>query len=257
MKFVKSTLIAITILCILSLATSRTNSKSKSKNKSKSLLSRLINLNSASTSEGNGNVTSLTGQDVSCPTGSALNRFRLRRQPGSKYRYEFTCVSMPGIDTTQIQKYTAWNSHNGSGGSTNYLDRHHVLCDNGTVIQQFKLESSGSNIRYAFKCVKAITSSCYAKEGTWTQGGKGYSTVYLDRQNVECASQTTQALQGFRLFAKYSSGFFSSYNVEYRYGVNICTINEPTPVPLSQAKKEQMTIDYAERNSNTKRRRRF
>lgn len=245
MKFIKSTLIAITIFCILSFATSRTISKNKSK--SKTLMSRVINLYNSYTNAGNGSVSNLGSQNISCPTGSAISYFQLSRG-NNTFRYQVKCVSMPGIDLTPVQKYTPWNVHNGAGGSTNFLDRHYINCPSNQVLQQYQLQNSGANIRYSYKCVKAIIKNCYQKQTSWTKGGKNYYFWYLDRQTVSVADTKTQAIQSFRINTKYNdSWFFPSYKVEYRYTFTICTLNEPVPVPLTAQKTKEMTLDSTER----------
>lgn len=262
MKFVKNTLIAITIICVLSLVITR---KSKSKKARGDDVHVVRRYNDYTSNNENGDVVKLKAQNVICPAGSALSQFRLQTQEKKKLKYNYICTKNTSIEGNPRVAHTAYNSKNGDGGATNFLDRHQMKCNSNEVIQRFQLQESNSKIRYEYTCVKAHTESCYNKETGWTKGGKGYKNIYLDRQDVKVPLDTNQAIQSIKLEAKYRSwSLFYSYNVEYRYHVRICSLvpKEPEPVadPVQEKKiKEIMKLDEDERDNteHTKKRRRF
>lgn len=241
MKFVKSTLIAITILCVLSLISSR---RVKSKD------FKIISKELGSVSNDDGKVTALSGQNVQCPTGSAINQFRLYfNAKEKKINYKYTCLSNGGIKGDKIrQVFTDYNVHDGDGGATNYLDRHHMKCATNEVIESFQLQRDSSNkkIRYQYTCVEAITDGCYDKETEWTRGGKNYDVQELQEQKgLSVIDKSNQAIQEIRLHTKYLNGFeafFSSYNVEYRYRIRICNIKDPIPPKIENQDKENLRL---------------
>ncbi len=78
--------------------------------------------------DANGSVYGLTSHYVSCPPGSAVSRFQLKRADDD-IRYDYYCVSSPSIYTTKCADYTTpVNSvkSGDSGHSAHYLDRHTV-----------------------------------------------------------------------------------------------------------------------------------
>lgn len=85
-------------------------------------------------------------------------------------------------------KYTTWNSH--GRGNAVYMDRHRINCGgSGNVIQYVKMQRSGSQIRFEYKCCKLLKNVCSLRKVTnaFTYDGNG-DTVYLDRQTVSCGS---------------------------------------------------------------------
>lgn len=185
------------------------------------------------TADGSGDVIFLDRQKVSCPAKQAISYFRLNRQ-GSNLRYKYACISHAGITDEVRTKYTGWNKHDGTGGSTNYLDRHNVKCDRNWVLQSFKLQTSGSNIRYKYKCVHAPCQDTYTDRDTGrTDAGRKYETYYLDRQEVGAVLgnyHSNQALFGFRLQVIYKK-WYQSGIAEYYYKRSTCTIKNPPPTP--------------------------
>ena len=235
MKFVlKSTLIAITIFVILSLATSRSASKSKTKDV------RTITGKTPKQTDGSGNVTELGKHDIKCPTGSALSYFKLERG-GGKFHYKKNCLAHLAISNDSKVQYTGYTSREDKG--TNFLDRQKVKCPKGKVLSQFKLQTKKGKMRYQFTCTTADIGKCYDKVTSKTDGGKNYESYYLDRQNkIKVTNKNSQVFQGFKLQTKnFGWNPFSgrNYNVQYYYTIYYCDLNaakEPAPkTPEQQA----------------------
>ena len=71
-----------------------------------------------------------------------------------------------------------------------FLDRHTLNCGgNNYVITMFKLERSGGNIQYKYRCCKFTGNVCsnVGKATGFTDDGKG-KTYFLDRQAVACSN---------------------------------------------------------------------
>jgi hypothetical protein len=251
MKFIiKLTLAAITIFAMFSLATS-----SKTSGDGKDL-----NLQTGLTSDGDGKVRYLKGINTTCPTGSALSAFRLRRS-GSKLRYKASCLSHESINKSPAPTthYTSYNDRKDSNSSkgTNYLDRQHVKCPAGTLLSGFQLQDNGSKMRYKFSCIKADLGTCYVKTTGKTEGGKNYSSIYLDRQSVKVTKSGKQALQGFSLKTKYIDwSWFKSTNINYSYRFTYCDVKtfKPTPIETTQAQEDQKALKVDARERNIRRR---
>merc|ERR1712166_943088 len=226
MKFVlKSTLIAITIFVILSLATSRSASKSKTKE------IRSIRVVTKKTSDGSGNISNLAALDIKCPTGSAISYFKLERS-GGKFNYKHDCLAHLAISTDSKVEYTSWKDREDKG--TNFLDRQKVQCTKGKVLSQFRLQTKTGKMRYQFTCTKADLGKCYDKVTPKTNGVKKLGIV------------------NYSWIASVGRG----YNVKYFYTINYCDLNkakEPeTPHTVEQqAEDEKDTqaniVDHRER----------
>jgi len=198
---------------------------------------------------GSGNVIFLDRQNVKCAAGSALSGFGLRRS-GNQVRYQYYCNQHQGIKPTVTQRYTGWGPHNGSGGSTNYLDRHTVNCPSGQVLQGFRLNTSGSSIRYSYQCVAAEVGTCKERYTNWTDAGRSYENYYLDRQWLSVANNyNTQAIAGFKLNVSYRK-WYQSGIADYRYWIKYCDLKVPKAKPVVLVQSNQNDDD--ERNHNTK-----
>merc|ERR1712151_41416 len=256
MKFdIKSILLVITIIAVVSAATSR-----KRRVLSKSKLARAIEVRNKWTTADKGGIIYLDRQNVECPTGAGLTSFKLERDQGAnKVRYFAKCVAHLAIKNENPTSHqTGLNAHKNESGNrgTNYLDRQHVKCPAGSVLTQFKLSTVNSQIRYDFKCAKAELGKCYSKTTSKTQGGKNYQLWYLDRQNnVQVTQPLKQAMTGFKLKTIYHnsfSAFFSGYNVEYRYEITYCDLKnvaneQPQDPVLEKQETEQNLVDHRER----------
>lgn len=94
--------------------------------------------------------------------------------------------------------YTSWNDAS-PWWATNYLDRHHPLCNVGERMSDLKLEarSSPKQIRYRAKCCRTeyppnnTVEVTYTNEPVqytqWDETG-GWNSIYLDRHNIECGN---------------------------------------------------------------------
>jgi hypothetical protein len=275
MKFgTKSILLGITIICILALASSK-RSRSKGDIESDSSVTSYG-------SAGSGNVIYLDKHDVRCGSGRVLTSFKLNRT-GNNIRYQRSCLKHPGVKSQTMNKETSWNLHNGSGGSTNYLDRHHVDCPTGFAIQRFQLKTSGSKIRYEYTCVAASLKNCNKVQTGKTDAGSSYENYYLDRQNVS-VPRNNQAMTGFRLLAHYKKNpWYKKDTQSYSYEITVCdliipakpvpvvvkpkpkpvvhvivnpVVHEPSKIPSTPRNPIIANTDYLERNKDSKKRRR-
>ena len=103
-------------------------------------------------SDGGGDARYLDLQDVECPAGSVMSRFRLQRCSGDiTYRYDYSCAVVNVYGTTQHSTTCDLDG----GGDANYLDRQNVECPApGSVMSQFHLQrcSGGTTMRYDYSC---------------------------------------------------------------------------------------------------------
>mgnify|MGYP000927875178 CR=1 FL=1 len=251
MKFIiKSTLFAIAFFYLLSVVTTNRSRRTKTATKTKN--PNLFQIYSNWANAGNGDVASLSALNVQCGSGSALASFHLDRSV-ENIRYEAKCIAQEGISSKVSEHSTPANVHNGSGGSTNFLDRHHLICPEGSLIQQFQLQKEGNKIKYNYKCVEAlIDGKCYKKYTSWTEGGKNYNNYYLDRQTASVGNLNHQAIGGFRLLTEYPSfSFFRTNKVNYRYEILVCNLKPAPGKPVLNFAGDE--LDSLERNKDTKR----
>lgn len=257
MKIVNKILFSITLICVLSLSliSSRKNSHKNKKNLSKRARRanppNVYTGHTAWASHSNGKVTSLKDHKVLCSTGTALVRFQLQRDDRN-IRYSFDCTQLSIFKDQQIViKNTKWNSYNGDGGATNYLDRHEMKCGDWQAITGFQLQVQGDKMRYEYYCTNENqelmvkgSEMCYDKSTSWTQGGKDYDVVYLDRQNVEESNPEKGAIKSIKLETKYQSwSIFHSYNVEYRYKIKQCGFRIATPKVVNASSGDSATAN--------------
>jgi hypothetical protein len=180
-----------------------------------------------------GDIVYLDRQRPSCPAGSAMSYFYLDRSGSNRdnVRYEFTCLSSGNVQSTGItNKTTSYNSTSGKK-SVNYLDRHNVNCPTGTLLKSFKLQRSGSKIRYAYSCTPAKTLCCKnVSTGKTDMGNKSF--FYLDRQrSVGVEGSNKWAMKGFRLQSNYSPD-----KIYYKY--ELCQVtDEAAELALKQTKE--------------------
>jgi hypothetical protein len=264
---IKSILLAITILSVLSLISSRRRSKHRSLARNPNL----FKLNTSWASANDGKVTALAAHEVKCGQNTALTSFGLKRSD-ENLRYEHSCLAHPALKQTSLQqKTTEWGPFNGDGGATNYLDRHDVQCPSGFLIQSFKLVVNRDQMRYEYVCIQAETLHCYDNYTNFTEGGKSFANYYLDRQFVQVGDSDRMGIQTFKLMTEYKAwSMFSSFNVEYKYRFKVCSLKPmPTPAlnsngssasssssatnPSPQVDQSKVS-DYIERNENSKRR---
>jgi hypothetical protein len=149
--------------------------------------------------DANGSIYGLTDHYISCPPGSAVSRFQLKRVDDD-IRYDYYCVYSPYIYPTLCKDYTTpVNSvkSGDSGHSAHYLDRHTVDCPDNTVLTKFGLNrNSDDKIYYSYNCCSAKLSSCADEVTSKTDSGDK-ETYYLDRQNVDTGNYAV--LNSFKL----------------------------------------------------------
>ncbi len=82
-------------------------------------------------------------------------------------------------------KYTWANRHN--HGDMAYLDRHKPDCGTGKVMSYYRLERSGKNMRYRYKCCqfKGNVYTMQQKYTSFNNDGNG-KMYYLDRHTADC-----------------------------------------------------------------------
>ena len=99
-----------------------------------------------------------------------------------------------------------------------YLDRHNVDCADNYAIQNFWLESSGSNIRFNFICIQMPSpSSC-----DYFTSAQLSSTGYIDRLDLLNIGDYVRYLNKFVLVNEY--GFAIQY-----WSVNSCSLYNYLP----------------------------
>jgi hypothetical protein len=101
-------------------------------------------------------------------------------------------------------KTTSYNSH----GGVNYLDRHDMDCGSSAYIRGFRLQRSGSSIRYSYTCCSARGESSNNERTALTGWNANNGMVYLDRHDVDCGGY--EAFSRIKLEASGSS-------IRYRY----------------------------------------
>ena len=152
---------------------------------------------------GVGNIFYLDRQDAKCSTG-AMSYFQMHRS-GNNVRYYLSCLKSSAISDSATALYTGFNATSGKK-CVNYLDRHNVVCPNGSVISGFKLERNPSNtsqIRYRYYCKPAQTVCCNSFHSSKQDMGDK-SIWYLDRQHIGMNDSKTHAMQQFRLRTSYN-----------------------------------------------------
>lgn len=201
----------------------------------------LVNLNRSTPDQdwGNGEIFYLDRHDVDCKQG-ALQGFHLRRPNDKSLAYSYACSNSKAIKQNVISKETPWNNtDNDKRKSAHFLDRHEVKCDNKFALQKFALVRNGDKIHYVYKCVEVNCIDVQTQTTSQTDAGD-YSTIYLDRQNIQISSD--RVLTGFKLNTKYEKKFLFISKSYYTYTLTTCKLVEtespapaPAPVPNKPA----------------------
>jgi hypothetical protein len=134
---------------------------------------------------GRGSIFYLDRHDLDCGNNSAINFFHLQRLGWNQIRYFYKCIKSNNITNECSKKSTPQNDTDGNERrSVDYLDRHDIRCDDGTVIRQFKLGRNGRQIFYEYTCCKAqVQPSVGGSSNSSDKGDR--SNFYLDRQPVD------------------------------------------------------------------------
>jgi hypothetical protein len=86
-----------------------------------------------------------------CGEKKFINYFKVESQDPNRIRFHYQCKQWPPEDYQCRDVNTGYNSR-GPDNSLAYLDRQDVACAADEGLRKFKVESSGENIRYSFKC---------------------------------------------------------------------------------------------------------
>merc|ERR1712032_1384145 len=71
----------------------------------------------------------------------------------------YYCISYLSVGRVSEWKYTRWNSiSNKQDKSINYLDRHDIRCDTDEAVGAFRMDVSGNNIRFRYRCNKTLNT---------------------------------------------------------------------------------------------------
>lgn len=162
-------------------------------------------------------VTYLDRHNLDCGSGtSGLKRIKLDALSSNKIEFEYTCCSVASsLLGSSRSRNTDWNS-DGSGKAT-YLDRHNVKCGSKEFLTQVRLRTSGSKMRYDFKCQAVRTSlqDCVSKSTKSNDDGNG-NPRYLDRHSLSCPS--SQLMTRFRMK--------KDGNSKYHYDYTCCSVSK-------------------------------
>lgn len=116
--------------------------------------SNSANFNSASST---GNTNYLDRLYPDCGSSGALNSFKLKNLGSYRFQYDIRCCKPATTSHMECNDhYTDYES--GGGWQVIYLDRHFLSCPTDTVMSFFRLQPSGSNLRYHYKCCQIINS---------------------------------------------------------------------------------------------------
>merc|ERR1712178_47353 len=99
---------------------------------------------------------------VACDNNQALLSFKMTRSgcSGGNQQYQYTCGDVPVSNV--VTKTSGCNPIEGK--KLEFLDRHHVACDNNQALLSFKMTNggcSGNNEQYQYTCgsITGATSS--------------------------------------------------------------------------------------------------
>jgi len=141
----------------------------------------------AETAQGKGIVWLDRQKNTFCGSGKAMSGWVFQKHSGSSFKIKYKCCLGGRVTTSCSWQSTSWNS--GGHNDVSYMDRHNVKCTNGKVMNGWKMEGSGENVRIKANCcaTKSGTSLINCQEQTtgWNTNGK---LEYLDRHSNFCPS---------------------------------------------------------------------
>lgn len=139
------------------------------------------------------------------------------------------------VQSTCVKRDTNWQE-NGEW-RYNYMDRHHVLCQNDEVLNSFTLEkhpTKNNYARYEYKCCKLDSSPMNGKlkehvhfhDTPFKDAGKWENIMNLTDQTISCANNMSETnksiLKGFHLEPQYLNNGGTNNS---RYNVQCSTFN--------------------------------
>ena len=172
--------------------------------------------------DGGGNLVYLDRLNLKCGHwGKVLKMFHLERN-GGRIRYKYKCCNLNKRICINVRKYNRFTLD--GGGNSVYLDRQAVSCGNHAFLNGFWLRRNHAlnRIRYEYLCCNLREerhrrrTHCEEKRTGYTYHDDKGSSVYLDRQKVEC--QGRSFLSSFALERDHSSG------KHWRYRYTCCEV---------------------------------
>jgi hypothetical protein len=157
-------------------------------------------------SDQDGNIKALADHNVECKENEVLSFWNMKSNSG-KISIEYYCISFLSVESKYSWKYTNWNDINfKQDKSANFLDRHRLLCENDESIGAWRMEKSGNNIRFKYRCNKTINVSNGSRVTNWERIGEGQiqnlKEHYLFAKSKE---DTLNVLRGWKMSARYVS----------------------------------------------------
>jgi len=199
---------------------------------------------------GSNNIYYLDRHNINCNPNEAIQGFRLYRSASNKITYKYNCKTNQKLisgktfyDDKTKENIIGKDEHK----SANYLDKHDVQCKKGYALQGFKLNRSGKKIYYSYRCVEVSCGNKLTKTTNPTDDG-GFSTIYLDRQNVSVGKD--EIITGFKLISK---------DRNFQYEINYCKLTKDVPLPeipkeiLSKEKSSDFCKENCQSNPNGER----
>ncbi len=173
----------------------------------------------------NGSIVPLSKLNVDCGADSALNTFGLILPNKTSMVYDFSCEKLPSNTEVIIKITNPGPVGKDEYHSTNFLDRHNVICDEGYAIQAFNLvylDLNPKQLFYDYKCVKADYEKCTTQYTSQTDGADfpeiAAKSTFLASQAIKL--QPKQVLKQFQLKTEFGYHNFPYYKYEYTY----CTL---------------------------------
>eukprot|EP00927_Polykrikos_kofoidii_P084164 TRINITY_DN87_c0_g1_i17.p1 TRINITY_DN87_c0_g1~~TRINITY_DN87_c0_g1_i17.p1 ORF type:complete len:282 (-),score=12.94 TRINITY_DN87_c0_g1_i17:70-831(-) len=142
-------------------------------------------------------------------------------------------LSILQTDRTRYEAvhYVQTNLSSDGGGKSEYIDRHDIRCGHNQALSQWRLRRKGSpsnNIQFRYTCVDAAPpfGSCSEQATSWNDRGGG-NTVYFDRHNLRCATNT--ALTQWKLDRVGDSIRFKYTCCQATAGLDACSTTTTPP----------------------------
>lgn len=146
--------------------------------------------------EGSGSIWYLDRHVMDCGLNSFISSFKLERW-GGQMRYKYKCIESDSDNIDQC--YSASTPFNDIGEddkhSSNFLNRHNVVCNDGYGLQKVKLQRENNKLGYVYTCCSGALE-CSNSETTTEDQGSG-ETFFLDRLFVKAGFN--KVLSGFKL----------------------------------------------------------
>lgn len=149
--------------------------------------------------DGGGRMIYLDRHTIDCGVGCAVRGFQLQGTGDNQLQYIYQCMCDGANISPAVSPVAGATSFNTGDENTAwqsfYLDRHEVICPDGTALAFFKLErdSSGSNVRYRYACRHVRNLGICRGFATMAAEDGGGITRYLDRHRPHCTNQVMRS----------------------------------------------------------------